>query len=311
MRCCCGRHAIRSASGAAVQGARDAGFAVASRSEDGWPGAATEVFVIDTLGELLRFYACAQVAFVGGSLQAIGGHNLLEPAATGTAIVSGPHLHNFADIARRLREAGAMRIVADAEALAAVAAHAVRRCRRAPAAGRQRGAVAGRRTRRAGAHAGPDRAGAAAPDAWRTDGAQPRQVSQVTHLRAPCEECAHAKSGGRPRSSDFNARVRASRPHWIGQRAASVWSSALSVVSRRLMSSHVGDIEGAGGLFQQQAALQEVVLAPAHRPAAPRTGCAGCSARRARCGCRLPGRPARRRRRSARRPAPAGAPRPR
>jgi 3-deoxy-D-manno-octulosonic-acid transferase len=104
---------------AAVQGARDAGFAVASRSEEGWPGAETGVFVIDTLGELLRFYACAQVAFVGGSLQAIGGHNLLEPAATGTAILTGPHLHNFADIARRLREAGAMRIVADAPALAA------------------------------------------------------------------------------------------------------------------------------------------------------------------------------------------------
>ena len=77
------------------------------------------MFVIDTLGELLRFYACAQVAFVGGSLQAIGGHNLLEPAATGTAILSGPHLHNFADIARRLREAGAMRIVTDAGTLAA------------------------------------------------------------------------------------------------------------------------------------------------------------------------------------------------
>ncbi|HEY1070781.1 MAG TPA: 3-deoxy-D-manno-octulosonic acid transferase, partial [Thermomonas sp.] len=70
-----------------------------------------------TLGELSRFYACAAIAFVGGSLQPIGGHNLLEPAATGTAILSGPHLHNFADIARRLREARAMRIVADAEAL--------------------------------------------------------------------------------------------------------------------------------------------------------------------------------------------------
>ena len=58
------------------------------------------MFVIDTLGELMAFYACADVAFVGGSLQAIGGHNLLEPAAVGTAIVTGPHLHNFAEIAR-------------------------------------------------------------------------------------------------------------------------------------------------------------------------------------------------------------------
>jgi 3-deoxy-D-manno-octulosonic-acid transferase len=76
------------------------------------------VFIIDTLGELLAFYACAQVAFVGGSLQDIGGHNLLEPAATGTAILTGPHLHNFADIARRLREAQAMRVVGDAPELA-------------------------------------------------------------------------------------------------------------------------------------------------------------------------------------------------
>jgi 3-deoxy-D-manno-octulosonic-acid transferase len=104
---------------AVAQAAREAGFAVATRSGDGWPQADTGVFVVDTLGELLRFYACAPVAFVGGSLQAIGGHNLLEPAATGAAILSGPHLHNFADIARRLREANAMRIAADAPALAA------------------------------------------------------------------------------------------------------------------------------------------------------------------------------------------------
>ena len=98
--------------------ARESGFVVATRSEDRWPSAGTEVFVIDTLGELLRFYACAQVTFVGGSLQPVGGHNLLEPAATGTAILSGPHLHNFADISRRLREAEAMRVVADAASLA-------------------------------------------------------------------------------------------------------------------------------------------------------------------------------------------------
>ena len=95
-----------------------AGFEVATRSTDTWPGPTTGVFVVDTLGELVRFYACAGVAFVGGSLQPIGGHNLLEPAATGTAILSGPHLHNFADIARRLREADAMRMVDDAAGLA-------------------------------------------------------------------------------------------------------------------------------------------------------------------------------------------------
>jgi len=103
---------------AVAQRARDAGMVVATRSEQSWPDARTQVLVIDTLGELTRFYACAQVAFVGGSLQPVGGHNLLEPAATATAILSGPHLHNFADIAKRLREAGAMRIVEDAGDLA-------------------------------------------------------------------------------------------------------------------------------------------------------------------------------------------------
>ena len=107
---------------AVAQRAAEAGFAVATRSEQGWPRndarGRIQVFVVDTLGELTRFYACAQVAFVGGSLQPVGGHNLLEPAATGTAILSGPQLHNFVDIARRLREAEAMRIVEDAPALA-------------------------------------------------------------------------------------------------------------------------------------------------------------------------------------------------
>ncbi len=103
---------------AVAQRARDAGLRVATRSEQRWPVADSRVFVIDTLGELTRFYACAQVAFVGGSLQPIGGHNLLEPAATGTAILTGPYLHNFTDIAKRLREADAMQIVVSASELA-------------------------------------------------------------------------------------------------------------------------------------------------------------------------------------------------
>ncbi|MGV8961457.1 MAG: lipid IV(A) 3-deoxy-D-manno-octulosonic acid transferase [Stenotrophomonas sp.] len=98
--------------------AREQGWTVATRREQQWPGQANEVFVINTLGELMAFYACAQVAFVGGSLQPIGGHNLLEPAAMGTAAVTGPHLHNFAEISRRMEEAGALAICADAAAVA-------------------------------------------------------------------------------------------------------------------------------------------------------------------------------------------------
>ncbi len=97
--------------------ARAASWPVSTRSRQQWPHPGDAVFIVDTLGELMSFYACADVAFVGGSLQAIGGHNLLEPAATGTAIVTGPHLHNFVEIARRLQDAGAVRIVPDADAV--------------------------------------------------------------------------------------------------------------------------------------------------------------------------------------------------
>ncbi len=95
--------------------ARAAGWIVSTRSRQQWPQSGDAVFVIDTLGELMSFYACADVAFVGGSLQAVGGHNLLEPAATGTAIVTGPHLHNFVEIAQRLQDAGALLVAPDAE----------------------------------------------------------------------------------------------------------------------------------------------------------------------------------------------------
>ena len=94
------------------------GWNVATRRKSVWPGDGDDVFVIDTMGELMAFYACADVAFVGGSLQPIGGHNLLEPAAVGTAMVTGPHLHNFAEISRRLKEAGALEIRDDAEGVA-------------------------------------------------------------------------------------------------------------------------------------------------------------------------------------------------
>jgi len=68
----------------------------------------TQVYLCDTLGEMLLFYAAADIAFVAGSLEPIGGHNLLEPAALNTPIITGPHLKNFADIAKLLRQAGGL-----------------------------------------------------------------------------------------------------------------------------------------------------------------------------------------------------------
>ncbi|MBC2654795.1 lipid IV(A) 3-deoxy-D-manno-octulosonic acid transferase [Pseudomonas sp. MSSRFD41] len=79
---------------------------------------ATSVLLGDTMGELLFLYALADSAFVGGSLVANGGHNLLEPAALAKPVISGPHLFNFLEIAAMLREAGALQEVDDAQGLA-------------------------------------------------------------------------------------------------------------------------------------------------------------------------------------------------
>lgn len=95
------------------------GLRWSARSVATWPGPDDDLFLLDTLGELAKFFAVADVAFIGGSLQPIGGHNLLEPAAAGVPIVTGPNLHNFADIAKRLREAGALIIAPNAEEVAA------------------------------------------------------------------------------------------------------------------------------------------------------------------------------------------------
>jgi 3-deoxy-D-manno-octulosonic-acid transferase len=77
----------------------------------------TEILLVDSLGELLTFYALSDIAFVGGSLKAIGGHNVLEPMALGVPVITGPHLFNFKHITKQLIEAKAMIIAKDTEAL--------------------------------------------------------------------------------------------------------------------------------------------------------------------------------------------------
>ncbi|MCL7461853.1 lipid IV(A) 3-deoxy-D-manno-octulosonic acid transferase [Pseudomonas sp. NW5] len=95
------------------------GFSCVRRSLNEAPDAATQVLLGDTLGELLFLYALADLAFVGGSLVANGGHNLLEPAALGRPVLSGPHWFNFLEIAAQLEAAGALCSVHDADSLAA------------------------------------------------------------------------------------------------------------------------------------------------------------------------------------------------
>jgi len=71
---------------------------------------AGQVVLLDTIGELASVYSLAAVAFVGGSLVAAGGHNALEPAQFGVAIVMGPHYENFRAISEDLLKHDAVTI---------------------------------------------------------------------------------------------------------------------------------------------------------------------------------------------------------
>jgi 3-deoxy-D-manno-octulosonic-acid transferase len=77
-----------------------------------------QVLLVDTMGELTALYAAGDVAFVGGSLVPVGGHNLLEPAALGVPLITGPYTASSKEIARLLIQRGAAVEVADAAALA-------------------------------------------------------------------------------------------------------------------------------------------------------------------------------------------------
>lgn len=94
------------------------GFKTLRRSEQLPCSSEIEVLVVDTMGELPLFYAACDVAFVGGSLVPHGGHNLLEPAALGRAVVTGPHFFNFNDITKRFLQANAAIEVTTTEELA-------------------------------------------------------------------------------------------------------------------------------------------------------------------------------------------------
>lgn len=96
------------------------GEAFTSRSSGMAIPPATSVLLGDTMGELMMFYAAADVAFVAGSLVPIGGHNLLEPASLGRPVLTGPHNFNSEAAAHLLLEAGAARTVADARQLGSV-----------------------------------------------------------------------------------------------------------------------------------------------------------------------------------------------
>jgi len=84
--------------------------------------ASAGVVLVDAMGVLLDYYAIAHVAFVGGSLVPVGGHNPIEPALCGVPVVMGPQVFNFPDVVERFRAAQALDIVDGPNALADVVA---------------------------------------------------------------------------------------------------------------------------------------------------------------------------------------------
>jgi 3-deoxy-D-manno-octulosonic-acid transferase len=111
------RHPDRFSGVAAMLERRGARF-VARTSKSGC-NADTEVFLGDTMGEVPLFYAASDIAFVGGTLVPVGGHNLLEPAALGRPILTGPYLFNTEDIAEMFSSVGASLLVHNSEELTA------------------------------------------------------------------------------------------------------------------------------------------------------------------------------------------------
>ena len=87
------------------------GLRPAQRSHSMTIDAGTDIYIADTLGELGLFYRLCDIAFVGGGIAKKGGHNPLEPARLGSAILHGPHTFNFADTYEDIRKAGGAALV--------------------------------------------------------------------------------------------------------------------------------------------------------------------------------------------------------
>jgi 3-deoxy-D-manno-octulosonic-acid transferase len=101
------RHPVRAGEIAALL--HDAGLCYRKRTDlsDNKPLQSSEVLLVDTIGEMMNLYALADLAYVGGSLVPLGGHNLLEPASVGVPSVFGPFMANFREIEALVLQYGA------------------------------------------------------------------------------------------------------------------------------------------------------------------------------------------------------------
>lgn len=111
------RHADRFAE--VAQQLQQSGLKWAQRSQLQAIEAGTQVYLADSVGELLQWFAACHAAFVGGSLVPFGGHNILEPAALRKPVISGPHYANLKALFDTFIEADALTLCATPQALAA------------------------------------------------------------------------------------------------------------------------------------------------------------------------------------------------
>ncbi len=88
-------------------------FSIQTRSSQEVILPSTQIFLGDSMGELLIYYSLAKIAFVGGSLVPRGGHNLLEPAALKIPVITGPHVFNFQQITETLVQAGGALLISE------------------------------------------------------------------------------------------------------------------------------------------------------------------------------------------------------
>jgi 3-deoxy-D-manno-octulosonic-acid transferase len=110
------RHPHRGEEVAAI--AARAGLRAGRRSQGMHPDRATDVYVADTVGEMGLFYRLANIVLMGGTLAPVGGHNPIEPAKLGAAILHGPHVHNAMEIYAAVDEARGALMVKDSAGLA-------------------------------------------------------------------------------------------------------------------------------------------------------------------------------------------------
>ena len=93
------------------------GFTTVRRSSN-VSTAGADILLGDSMGELMTFFGACDLAFVGGSLVPTGGHNVIEPAAWGVPILTGPHLFNFSEASELLMGGGGMLICQNSDELA-------------------------------------------------------------------------------------------------------------------------------------------------------------------------------------------------